>query len=147
MSKSFDSLIGYVVKTRVPHRLLCIFVDTKEAAATAPLIFKSPPKDGETASWIRICTSAHMAVTAQLTFELLSETADSHDASWTSVIVAACHNSDRTLPTEKDANVYLANMRQRVLEGDRAGFVEFNRRGKAVAWEELGRTVRDVAPV
>lgn len=145
MSKTFDSLIRDVVKTRVPHRLLCIFVETKEASTTTPHIFKSPPRTDEAASWIRVCTSAHMAVTPQLTFALLTETADSHDATWSSVIVAACHNSDRTMPSERDADVYLANMRRRLLEGDRAGFVEFDRRGRAVAWEEMGRTMKAAA--
>lgn len=142
MSKSFDSLIRDVIKTRVPHRLLCIFIETKDAKASAPLIFKAPPKEDENAAWIRVCSSAHMAVTSELTFSLLLANADAHDPSWSTVVVAACHNDDRSMPSERDANVYLANMRKRLLDGDRAGFVEFDRSGRAVAWEEQGRSVR-----
>lgn len=132
MAKSFDSLVRTIIKTRTPHRLLCVFVETKDASKSAPLIFKDPPKASETACWIRVCSHAHMLVTDELTFALLMENADRHDSTWSTVIVAGCHNQDRSIPSAEDAERHLAIMREKILEGDRSGLAEFGRDGRSI---------------
>ena len=139
MAKTFQSFVRDILKTRVPHRLLCVFLETKDATKSAPLVFKAPARGNEKASWIRVCSHAHMAVTEDLTFDLLVENADTHGPGWTTVVVAACHNTDRTMPSVEDANLYLSNMRQRILEGDRSSLTEFDRQGNSVSAKESAR--------
>lgn len=132
MAKTFESLVSDIVKTRVPHRLLCVFLETNAKPCGPQSSLTSFESAKNVPCPLHVCADAHMAVTPGLTFDLLVKSAERDVSGWSTVVVAACHNSDRTMPTEETADLYLANMRHRILAGDRTSLVEFDRHGNSV---------------
>lgn len=144
---SFDEMVSNCVLSGFKHRLLYVFVriGTLDAETRAEIL--GPDTPDEDAGFVQVQFDAHQPAAHGLTFDQVRDTADAHNPDWDILIMGIAKNSDATLPTEEQAQAFLANMRERILAGDIEDFAVLDRTGRPIAVETGVIAADDVGPI
>jgi len=126
---NFEDLVNQCLLSGFKHRMLYVFVRVSAMDEAARLEMGIEDED---AGFVQVLFDAHQSAEPGLKFEQVREVADAHSPDWTLCMVGIAKNSDASLPTEEQAQSFLADMRERVLAGDIDDFAVLDRDGKPV---------------
>lgn len=143
----FDELVSNCVLSGFKHRLLYVFVriGTLDEESRAEIL--GPGSPDEVAGFVQIQFDAHQPAAYGLTFDQVRETADAHNPDWDLLVVSVAKNADASLPSDEQAQAYLADMRERILAGDVDDFAVLDRTGNPVAVETGVISEEEPAPI
>ncbi len=126
---SFEDLVNECLLSGIKHRMLYVFV---RVAAIDEATRREMGIEDEDAGFVQIQFDAHQPVEPGLKFEQVREVADAHSPDWTLCIAGVAKNADASLPSEEQAQSFLADMRDKVLAGDIDDFTVLDRDGMPV---------------
>lgn len=126
---SFDDLVTQCLLSEFKHRLLYVFV---RISAIDEETRREMGIEDEDAGFVQVQFDAHQPVEPGLKFEQVREAADAHSTDWSLCMVGIAKNPDASLPSEEQAQSFLADMRERVLAGDIDDFAVLDRDGQPV---------------
>ena len=135
---TFDELVQECVTSGFKHRLLYVFV--RVSAMDDDMRREMFGDDAEMvadedAGFVQVLFDAHQPAAHGLNFETVRDSADAHDSTWNMIVISATKNSDRSLPTDDQANGFLTDMRDRIMNGDVGDFTILDRNGNLVGVE------------
>jgi len=119
----FEDMVSKCVLSGFPHRMLYVFI---RAAVS------EEEGHGDAAGAVRILSDAHQPVRMGLTMDDVRATADARNSDWNIVVVGIAKNSDASLPSEEQAEAFLADMREKILVGEIANFAVLDRDGHPI---------------
>ena len=124
---SFDDLAQQCVMSGFKHRMLYIFLRVGTTEPTA----QTAPSDDE-AMMVQVLFDAHQPAAHGMTFHAIRQTADAQSTDWNMVMVGIAKNSDASLPSEAQAQSFLADMREKIMIGAIDGYALLDREGNPV---------------
>lgn len=131
---SFEDLVTQCLLSGFKHRMLYVFVRVSALNEEAHALLGGADMDAE-ASFVQVLFDGHQPLLPGLKFEQVREAADGHSREWNLCVVGIAKNSDASLPTEEQAQSFLADMRERVLAGDIEDFAVLDRAGLPIDLE------------
>ena len=124
---SFDDLAQQCVMSGFKHRMLYIFLRVGTTEPTA----QTAPSDDE-AMMVQVLFDAHQPAAHGMTFHAIRQTAGAQSTDWNMVMVGIAKNSDASLPSEAQAQSFLADMREKIMIGAIDGYALLDREGNPV---------------
>lgn len=138
---SFDDLVTQCLLSGFKHRLLYVFV---RVSAMDEATRREMGIEDEEAGFVQVVLDAHQPVEPGLKFNQVREAADAQSADWSLCMVGIAKNSDASLPSDAQAQEFLADMRARVLAGDVDDFAVLDRDGHPVMVD--AEEIPDIGP-
>lgn len=128
-ASNFEDLVTQCVISGFKHRLLYVFV---RISAMDEETRRQMGIEDDEAGFVQIQFDAHQPAEPGLKFEQVRDVADAHNTDWSLCVVSIAKNSDASLPSEEQAQEFLADMRERVLAGDIDDYAVLDRNGEPV---------------
>lgn len=123
-AENFDDLAQQSVTSGSKDRMLYVFVRAEPV--------ESADGDAETedgATMVQILFDAHQPAVHGMNFDALRATADAQNPTWNVVVVGIARNSDASLPSPTQAQTFLTDMREKILQGEIEGYALLDRDG------------------
>lgn len=138
---SFEDLVNQCLLSGFKHRMLYVFV---RVAAIDDATREEMGIEDEDAGFVQVQFDAHQPAEPGLKFEQVREVANAHNTDWTLCVVGTAKNTDASLPSEDQAQSFLADMRDKVLAGDIDDYAVLDHDGKPVMVD--AEEIDDIGP-
>lgn len=126
-SENFEELVQQCVVSDYKHRMLYVFVRVGAIEGAGEDL-----EVDEEAVMVQVLFDAHQPAVHGMDFEALRKTADAQDPSWNMVVVGRVKSEDASLPSEAEAQAFLADMREKIMIGAIDGYALLDRDGMAI---------------
>jgi len=129
-AENFEDLAQQYVMSGFKHRMLYVFV---RVGAINPE--DTEGTSDEDAMMVQVLFDAHQPAVHGMSFSSLREVADAQSPEWNMVVVGVTKNDDASLPSEEQAQSFLADMREKIMVGAIDEYALLDRNGNQVEVE------------